>query len=298
MLRLRALTAAAGLLALSTIAQAQDTAGESTRVWSGRVAEGGMVAVRNFNGPIVVVTASGDLAEVRAVKITRGRDPGDITFDVNESAGRTAICTVYRGRSACDDRGWGDTGRMSVRYTVSLPRGARLAVATGNGEVSVERAGSEVELRTGNGDVRVGETTGSVTASTGNGDVEIAKANGPVRANTGNGRIDVTTSKGPVSAHTGNGSIDVRMASLANDDDMEFVSGSGTIRVTLPAAFNGTFEGTTGNGELRSDFPIQMTGRLDPQHVRGTIGSGGPTIRLHTGNGRLELRRGSESGDR
>jgi hypothetical protein len=32
-------------------------------------------------------------------------------------------------------------------------------------------------------------------------------------------------------------------------------------------------------------------GRLDAQHVRGTIGNGGPLIRLVTGNGMIELRK-------
>ena len=33
--------------------------------------------------------------------------------------------------------------------------------------------------------------------------------------------------------------------------------------------------------------------RLDPQHMRGTIGTGGRLLRLSTGNGRLEIRKGS-----
>jgi hypothetical protein len=75
---------------------------------------------------------------------------------------------------------------------------------------------------------------------------------------------------------------------------MEFSSGSGAVRVTLPPDFNGDVDASTGNGELRTDFAIKLVGRLDPQHMRGTIGTGGRMIHLSTGNGRLEIRKGSE----
>jgi DUF4097 and DUF4098 domain-containing protein YvlB len=169
----------------------------------------------------------------------------------------------------------------------------RLHVSTGNGELSVERAGSEVDLHTGNGGIRIGQTEGRVVAATGNGDLEVESARGPVRASTGNGRIFVSTSAGPVTATTGNGDIDVRMQSLSTEADMDFRSGSGAVRVTLPADFNGDIDASTGNGDLHTDFAIKLVGRLDPQHMRGTIGNGGRTVHLQTGNGRLEIRKGT-----
>jgi hypothetical protein len=272
---------------------AQNTGGEGIEVWSGRISDGGTLTVRNIVGGISVVEASGDRVEVRAERTTRGRvDASDITFDVRESPSNTTICTVYRGESACGTQNFNNT-RFNVRYTIAIPPRIRLRASTGNGELSVERAGAEVELRTGNGAIHIGQTEGSVTASTGNGDLEVESARGPVRVSSGNGRIFVSTSSGPVSAHTGNGDIDVRMKTLPSDADMDFHSGSGAVRVTLPADFNGDVDASTGNGDLRTDFAIKLVGRLDPQHMRGTIGTGGGTIRLQTGNGRLEIRKGS-----
>jgi putative adhesin len=282
-------------LAVGTTLHAQSTRGraDTTFVWSARIRDGGTLTIKNVVGGISVTEGRGDEVEVRADKQVRGRgDPGDITFDVQESSSGATICTVYRGESACDDGGFNNT-RFSVRYTVAMPRGLRLRASTGNGELSVERAGSEVDLHTGNGGIRIGQTEGRVTAATGNGDVEVEGARGPVRASTGNGRIYVATSAGPVSATTGNGDIDVRMQSLGTTADMEFRSGSGAVRVTLPADFNGEVDASTGNGELRTDFAIRLIGRLDPQHMRGTIGTGGRTLHLSTGNGRLEIRKGS-----
>jgi len=279
----------------STTLSAQSNRGrsDSVFVWTARIGDGGTLTVRNIVGDITVTEASGDRVEVRAEKKMRGRgDPSEITFDVQESSSGATICTVYRGESACEDGSFSNT-RFSVRYTIAMPRGLRLRATTGNGELSVDRAGSEVDLHTGNGGIRIGETTGRVTAATGNGDLEVENARGPVRASTGNGRIFVATTAGPVSATTGNGEIDVRMQSLSSSGDMNFVSGSGAVRITLPSDFNGDIDASTGNGDLRTDFAIRLIGRLDPQHMRGTIGTGGRTIHLQTGNGRLEIRKGS-----
>jgi DUF4097 and DUF4098 domain-containing protein YvlB len=155
----------------------------------------------------------------------------------------------------------------------------------------VEGAGAEVQATTGNGRVSVAGTEGAVRVTTGNGDVEVRDAKGAVRVTTGNGRVNVTTSEGPVEAHSGNGNIDVRMSSLRAREDMGFHTGSGSVRLTLPASYSGELDATTGNGEMTSDFDLKMKGRMNPHRIRATIGEGGPLLRLTTGNGRLELRK-------
>jgi hypothetical protein len=47
----------------------------------------------------------------------------------------------------------------------------------------------------------------------------------------------------------------------------------------------------TVNGSLQSDFPITMQGRFNPRHLRAKIGEGGPTVRLRTVNGSVELKK-------
>jgi len=283
------------MVAATAALQAQSSRGRNDSVfaWSARIGGGGTLTVKNIVGGITVTESSSDRVEVRAEKRMRGRgDPNDISFDVQESSNGATICTVYRGESACEDGNFSNT-RFNVRYTIAMPPGLRLRASTGNGELSVEKAGNEVEMSTGNGGIHIGQTEGRVIASTGNGDLEVESARGPVRASTGNGRIFVSTSAGPVSANTGNGDIDVRMQSLSSGGDMTFTSGSGAVRITLPSDFNGDVDASKGNGDLRTDVAIKLIRRHDAQHMRGTIGSGGRTIHLQTGNGRLEIRKGS-----
>ncbi len=280
------------LLTASTAAAQRDTAFS----WSKRLPDGARLTIKNINGPIDVRAATGDRVEVRAVVHPESRgSASDVTFDVRErAADDVEICTVYRGSSDCDPNHSWNNMRVSVRYTIDLPKSMRLRAFTGNGDVSVTQTVADVDAASGNGDVRITESLGRVTASTGNGDVTITSARGAVKASSGNGRITANTSLGPVEASTGNGDIDVRMTKLPTDQgSMTFTTGSGSVQVSLPGDFNGEIDANTGNGSIDTgDFEIRVQGRLSASRIRGTIGTGnGPLIKLRSGNGRLSLRK-------
>jgi DUF4097 and DUF4098 domain-containing protein YvlB len=263
--------------------------------WSKQLSAGATLTIKNINGPITVAAATGDRVTVHAVKVSgnQSADPANYTFDVQDHGGDVSICTVYRGESACSDSQNFKDVHMSVHYTVEIPSTINLRLTTGNGALDITQAGASVVATTGNGHIVIGATTGQVTATSGNGDVSIEGAKGVVRVTTGNGRISVKTTEGPVTARTGNGNIDVAMTAIHGDGAMDFSSGSGAIRVTVPATFAGQIDATTGNGSLTSDFEITMSGRLDTHHVHGSIGGGsGPVIKMVTGNGRIELKKG------
>jgi len=283
--------------AVSAVANAQIVGrNETVYTWRGTVPTGRQFTVRNFNGPIDVRAATGNTVELRAEKRLRGGSVTDVGFEVRtSSSGDVSICSTQDDDS-CDgdhhrDRdGWHRD--VSVSMTVLLPRGVRLKVATGNGALSVERAGGDVEASTGNGRVSVVETEGAVNVSTGNGEVTVRNAKARVHVSTGNGDVDVVTAQGPVEVSSGNGDIDVRMSALRSPEDMEFNTGHGDVKLTLPANYNGELDASTGNGSIRSDFDLKVKGQLNPRHIRATIGQGGATLRMSTGNGEFEIRKG------
>jgi hypothetical protein len=281
-----------GLALAPVVATAQDPSA-NLFTWSGRLAANSTLTLKHYNGAIDVREGTGDRVEFRAER--RNRRSGELTFEVENAAGGVTICSVWRGRSACDTgrrNGWDwDEGPPTSRLTVVLPKGVRLDATTGNGDVTVDKASNDVDITTGNGDVRILLTAGRVDVTTGNGELEIDGATGPVRAATGNGRVYVNTSSGPVTVRTGNGDIDARMKTITGTSDMQFITGNGAVLVALPGTFNGEIDASTGHGDFRSDFEIRVMGRLNPSHIRGTIGEGGRLIKMVSGNGRLELRK-------
>jgi hypothetical protein len=282
-------------LALAPALAAGQQRADDLFTWSGRVASGGTLGIKHYNGPIEVRESTSDRVEFRAERRSRRSD--EMSFHVQNETDGVTICGVWRGRNACDrgrrSGGDWDEGPPSSRITVLLPKGVRLEATTGNGDVTVDKASNDVDITSGNGDVRITLTAGQVNVTTGNGELEISGATGPVRATTGNGRVYVTTSAGPVTARTGNGDVDVRMRTLTSSSNMEFVTGNGSVTVAVPGNFNGEIDATTGHGDFSSDFEIRIQGRLNPRHIRGIIGEGGRTIKMITGNGRLELRKSS-----
>lgn len=267
--------------------------------WSERVAPGQWLRVFGVNGRIDATEATGETAEVVGDKdVRRGRDE-DIAFEVRRTSDGVTICAIIDEDTRCDDDGVrhrsrrndGSNGRR-VNFTVRVPKGVKLAVGSGNGDVAVSGASAEVRASSGNGRVRVTTSGGPVNASSGNGEVRVEQAAGPVHASSGNGRVVVATSRGPVNASSGNGDVEVTMDAIADlAEDMEFSSGNGTITVTVPADFAADLEATTGSGKFYSDFPLTLQGRINPQHVRATIGRGGRRLTMSSGNGDVELRK-------
>ncbi len=289
---IRAALAAAALFACAAPAAAQRSFD-----WNGQIPAGSTLRVFTQNGTVTVRQASGGQAHVRAV--TENAAEGEIRYLTGGgSGGDFRVCALRENATCSDqgiqsqgDRGWGRNRRGRANFTVEVPRGVVVRVSSGNGDVAVDGATADVNAGSGNGDVRVGSGAARVHASSGNGTVLVDGARGPVNASSGNGRVVVTTASGPVSASTGNGRIEVAMSSVRAGDDMSFSSGNGDVTLTLPADFGAELEASTGSGEIESDFPMRVQGRMSAHRMAGTIGGGGRRLHISTGNGSIRLRR-------
>lgn len=299
LLRLAALPLSASLALLApTGARAQQVSGrgDSAFQWTGRIPAGARLVVYAAQGKVDVLAASGETAEVRAVKRGRG-DYDDVAFKLVREGDDVIVCVVRDDDDECDSDGVRREGRRRNRdepatdFTVRLPRGVHVSANSGNGQVTVTGATADVDAHSGNGEIRVGRGAREVEATSGNGAVEVEEANGPVMARSGNGDVRVATAAGPVTATSGNGGIIVRMTTVPEGGDMEFRTGNGEVRLEVPESFRAQIDVSMGHGRFSSDFPITLEGRFSPQRLRGTIGGGGRRVRLSSGNGDIEIRK-------
>ncbi len=261
--------AAIAALALSgSTVVAQQSAGtgsnDDTFDWSGAIPAGSWLRIANLNGSIDVEPASGGTAEVHGEKKWRRGDPSKVRFVVSKDGDNVTVCALWHEDDSCDEDGYhssnhhgdDDHDDVSVRFTVKLPKGVR------------------------------------VRTSSVNGSLDIAGASAQVVARTVNGRIDAASTSGPVDARTVNGSIHVRMDAVpSSTEELEYSTVNGSVTIEVPSNFGGELEMNTVNGSLQSDFPVTMQGRFNPRHLRAKIGDGGPTIRLKTVNGSVELKK-------
>ncbi len=268
-------------VAVSASAGAQQRLGQDTDTWrwDGRVDAGKWVRIFNLNGGIEFTASPDNQVHIIAEKNTRRGDRRDVYFEVVQSSnGNLTVCAIFYEDHSCEEDSYNsrnsrhEENHVSVDMRVQLPRSARWSASSVNGGVSVRDGGEEV------------------VAKSVNGGVSVSQARGPVRASTVNGSVNVTTSEGPVSASTVNGSVTARMERLSGNEDMNFSTVNGTVRVEVPRDFDADIRFDTMNGSISSDFPIKLSGRFGPRHAEGTIGRGGRSIRARSVNGSVTLR--------
>lgn len=255
------------LLALASPAGAQERSSNRDFRWDGAIPTGRWLYVRNLNGGINVARASGSRVEVTAEKTWRRGNPEDVRIVVSKIGPReedVLICAIWFDNTECDEDGyrtrgsndrWGNRNMdVAVEFTIRLPAGVKVDVSTVNGALDIEGATSQVEAHTVNG--------GIMARSTG----------------------------GPVNAGTVNGNVEVRMGATG-DANLRFETVNGSVEVWVPDGLNAEVDMRTVNGRVSSDFPMTVSGRINPRHIRATIGRGGRRIEFRTINGSVELRK-------
>jgi DUF4097 and DUF4098 domain-containing protein YvlB len=168
--------------------------------------------------------------------------------------------------------------------------------------VSVSNPNREVTL-----DIQVPTRTSLVLHATNNGDIVVQGVDGDIEVDNTNGGVTLSGVSGAVVAHALNQDVVASMVAVSGKP-MSFTSLNGDINVTLPAGIKANVRLDPGNGEVESDFDIDMqnvttqskserqTGRVVVKVERtmaGKINGGGPEIVLKTFNGNIRIRKGS-----
>jgi DUF4097 and DUF4098 domain-containing protein YvlB len=241
----------------------------------------GSIEVTSWDKPEVAVTIerrADTQAEAEALKVT-----------AEQSGNRVVIHAVKPERSESQVQVGFHHGR-SVRFVVSVPRTTDLNATSGDGSISVSGITGRVDARSGDGSIATSDISGDVGLDTGDGSISADNVTGDLKINTGDGSVSVKGQPRGLIAHTGDGSVSVDVTSATTAaGDWELTTGDGGIHVTLPANFNAQLDAHTGDGGIdANDFGLRATGE-DRNDLRGAIGSGGPTLRLRTGDGGITL---------
>jgi hypothetical protein len=233
---------------------------------SERVPAGQWIRVRNINGEMRVRASSGDKVEITATKSWRRGDPKDVRIESRKSSdGSILVCALWTENTVCTENSYSsnddrrgrhnDHNDVSVSFEISVPRGVKVGVWSVNGGVSVDGVTSEV------------------------------------LAGTVNGSVDAVSTGGPVQASTVNGSVHATMGRLDGGEDLNFSTVNGSIVAEFAGDIDANIDLATVNGRFQTDWPVTVTGRIDPRHLRATLGKGGRRISLRTVNGNVELRK-------
>jgi hypothetical protein len=227
--------------------------------WSGKIAAGDAIEIKGVNGGIVATAASGSEVEVTAIKKGRRSDPAEVKVEVVEHAGGVTICAVYPSDDAKNECQPGKGGHMrvhdndvNVEFQVKVPAGVRFVGRTVNGGIQAHSIQADAEAETVNGGVE----------------------------------LDAT---GTARAVAVNGGLSVRLGRADWDGTLQLETVNGGIDVTLPDGLSAEVRASTVNGDISTDFPLTITGKIAKHKLEGTVGAGGRLLQMKTVNGGIEL---------
>lgn len=217
-------------------------------------------------------------------------------------------------RSTRDDRGswsWFGSLRTEGRVEVAMPPGldlvcdtssgscrvtgdlgeADLTCDTSSGGCELEGAARTVRADTSSGEVRLRLTreVKEVVADTSSGEVVVT---GPVlafSADTSSGGVEAEGLLGDAHFDTSSGEVVATWSSVAEGARAIADTSSGEVELTFPdgTALDGSV--STGSGDIRSDWPGEMSRGEDELRLEG--GAGAVRLRVDTSSGDVTLRR-------
>lgn len=227
---------------------AADQPYEETFDQSYPAAAGVRVSLENVNGDVSVDVWDRDEVRVEAVKKASTLElleKMQIEIEASEESIEIETDLPSTGRHG---------GRMSVEYTLTVPR----------------TAFADMDLVNGN--------------------LQIHGVQGGVTVDSVNGDIDGRGLGGSVSVDSVNGATEVTLDAVLPSDRISIESVNGSIDLTLAASAGVELEAETVNGSLRNDLGIEVQkGRYIGSSMNGTVGAGGAKVSLETVNGTISV---------
>jgi hypothetical protein len=182
----------------------------------------------------------------------------------------------------------------SVAFVVRAPRRMILAAATGDGSITVGDLAGTLTLRSGDGAIRGEKLEGRIKASTGDGSISVHDSRGELDVDSGDGSIRLSGHFESLRVHSGDGSVTVDATEGSTmKDDWSITTGDGSVRVSLPPAFNAEIDARSGDGRVTADWSAERRDDEDDDRrtFRGRLGSGGRTLTVRSGDGSINLSR-------
>ncbi|HEV3141971.1 MAG TPA: DUF4097 family beta strand repeat-containing protein [Vicinamibacterales bacterium] len=206
-----------------------------------------------------------------------------------------------------------EADRPSRRYDPDATGLRRLPQTAGfriSEEANRVNIGSDNPSRSISFDVEVPLRTHLQLKTVNGGEVRVDDVDGEIDVSNTNGGITLTSVAGSVVAGTTNGNVRASLTRVTAGKEMAFTSLNGTIDVTLPSSTKASLRMRSDNGDVYSDFDVQLKPEALPtvsesssgrgryrisgnKSIVGTINGGGPDFELRTFNSNVYVRKGS-----
>ena len=171
-----------------------------------------------------------------------------------------------------------------------------LTARTSSGAITLRGAAApRAELVTGFGAIAIEDAAGELTAATSRGDVAVEDFRGALAVESDFGSIEARGVFRELEARGGSGDVRVTARPGSTPEGAwKLGTSQGDVTIGLPSEFSCRLEARTGEGTVRSDFPVVAEAgfTVGERALRGAIGRGGRTLELATSTGEIHVVRG------
>jgi DUF4097 and DUF4098 domain-containing protein YvlB len=235
----------------------------------------GDIKISSIKGNVIVTANHGDI-ELSAIT-------GNVTAHSNNGSSDVSAHSVT-GALTVEGRAH-DTTLSDLSGPVTI-RGEFF------GDAHFEHIRGPLKFHTSRTDFQLGRLDGEVELGS-NAELTTSNAVGPLTLTTYSRNITLDRIAGDVFVTNRNGSVDVTSAPPLSNVTIE--NRNGSVSVTVPEQSGFAYQFDASNGDIETDFPkINVPdGGLEKKSVSGTIGNGGPLLRVTTSQGDISLKKAS-----
>src|SRR5262249_50684345 len=185
------------------------------------------------------------------------------------------------------------TGDVQIEGTVddgniSDLRGSLDFNAGYNGNLQLARISKQLHLKSVRTDLQLAKLDGEINM--GHGDLRANSISGPLKLNTRSNDVHLEDVSGEVQVENRNGVVELKSKTPLGSIDISNVHGG--IELDLPGNANFRMDAQSRNGNIDvSDFNLNVDNSGRDGTARGSVGKGGPDIRLRSDRGTIQIRK-------
>ncbi|MFN7978113.1 MAG: DUF4097 family beta strand repeat-containing protein [Vicinamibacterales bacterium] len=291
-------TLAAGLAACTVNVNTEGATAQETHTFT--VGSAPTISLETFDGAIEV--HSWDRQEVEVVVEKQAQDDGllqQIVVEKSQEGNQVTLRVKGPAGGGRDGIQIGITFSPSAKLRVALPKAATLDLRSGDGSITVEDVSGQLSLRTADGSVSGLRLSGDLRVRTDDGSIRLRETTGKVDVETLDGSVTVNGLLTLLRAKSGDGSVRVTAEKgSALGDDWSVETNDGTVELRLPEDLAAEIDAVTSDGSIRSSHPhLTVPDRRaegedrdeDRKSLKATLGGGGHTLRVRTGDGSIRF---------
>ena len=241
------------------------------------------VHVKTDDGAVRIETGAAGTVDARVETEGWRIAPGEVTVTESQTGDRVDI-------EVKTPKGHFSMGHRSVEVLVRVPKESDLDVGTGDGSIKAQPVSGRLNLSTGDGSITADGLQGELRLHTGDGSIRATGLAGRLDADTGDGSMTVGGRFDVLELKTGDGSIDATAeAGSKVESPWSLHSGDGSVTLRVPDGLGAELDAQTGDGSIHLGNPAMVKGSIREHAVRGTLGPGGPPLKIYTGDGSIRL---------